>query len=357
VIARTGNSGLLLAALLLPASAGAQALKTPPLAIERLGLDPSGRGSLLGGAAILPEGTLRLAVAGHYERDPLVLQFDNDATASVVARRVTAHLTAALGICDRWEFGLELPLIAYQAGDDLARYGVSAVDATGLGNPLLRVRFALLAARADAPLALSAGLGLSPGIGSEGALGGSGWGGTALLPQVAAGHRLGPATVTAQLAAELRAARALDTRELGSVGVAQVGIGLHDSAWSPEVSVRAVVPFAYVPIGVEALAAVRRAVAANVEAFALAGAGFGELPGTPVWRALAGVAWTVGGAPAAPRARLDATPVREAPAWVVGGVPAPRRARLDATPIREAPTRASAELRPEQPTADAEQRP
>src|SRR5688572_24629059 len=57
--------------------ARAQTSGLPVLDLERLELDHSATGSLLvGNGELLPERTLRLELAIHYERDPLRLEID-----------------------------------------------------------------------------------------------------------------------------------------------------------------------------------------------------------------------------------------------------------------------------------------
>ena len=77
---------------------------------ERLRLDPAATGSLvLGGGELLPEGTFRLGLGLHYEREPLGVADDlhlrgaglissHDIDADLLKNRLTAHITGAVAL-------------------------------------------------------------------------------------------------------------------------------------------------------------------------------------------------------------------------------------------------------------------
>ena len=65
---------LVLASLLISATALAQPQGLPQLELERLTLNPNGQGSLvLGTGEVLTRGGYRFSLTGHYQHDPLAL--------------------------------------------------------------------------------------------------------------------------------------------------------------------------------------------------------------------------------------------------------------------------------------------
>jgi OOP family OmpA-OmpF porin len=280
--------------LLAPFALRAQALSTPTFDVERLSLDPSGVGSLVvGGGFTLPEGTLRLAIAGQYERNPLIVRANGTTPGALIANRVTAHLVAAFGVTDRLEFGFEVPMVAYQNGDDLKAYGLAPIESAGLGNPLLNARYSLLSTTRDAPVNLAIGLALGLPFGSPAALGGAGGSGTSLEPQVQVSRQIGPVLTSIEAGLLIRASQAIDSRRVGTELELQAAGGLTEVAFRPELILRTGVPFTGgIPAGFEAMLAARHEVGIpQLEAFGLVGMGVGALPGTPVFRALLGLSW------------------------------------------------------------------
>ncbi|MFY0526239.1 hypothetical protein ACN28I_24925 [Archangium gephyra] len=165
---RAGYMRLSAVATFLFASAAlAQPTGLPAFELERLELNPNGRGSLLMGTGeLLPKGGFRLSLAGQYENDPLVMYRNGNRLGSVVGDRVTAHLLAAWAPMHWLELGVQLPLVAWQRGDDLSAQGVAAPASTGLSTPTAHVRLGLLAQRREAPVDLALELGVGLPVGS-----------------------------------------------------------------------------------------------------------------------------------------------------------------------------------------------
>ncbi|WP_434386351.1 thrombospondin type 3 repeat-containing protein [Melittangium boletus] len=297
--ARAWKGLLVAASTLLASAASAQPAGLASFELERLDLNPNGRGSLvLGTGELLPQGSVKLSLLGHYERNPLSLYRDDTRLGGVVSHRAMAHLLVAWAPMRWLELGAQLPLVAWQRGDDLSAYGVGRPASFGLSTPSAHVRLGLLAQRRDAPVDLALELGVGLPVGSADALSrdgivritpklmvGRGFGGLRAAAEAAVLVRpsvvLGdPTTVQDELGNELR---------LGAV-LATQGEGLRG-----ELNVRGFLPLsARESKALEVLAGLRLPLSRSVEGFALGGPGFGNAPGTPTFRLLLGVA--VGGA-------------------------------------------------------------
>jgi outer membrane protein OmpA-like peptidoglycan-associated protein len=285
------------AALLCASSALAQPAGLPGFELERLELNPNGRGSLLMGTGeLLPKGGFRVSLAGQYENDPLVMYRDGNRLGSVVSDRVTAHLLAAWAPMHWLELGVQLPLVAWQRGDDLSAQGVGKPAGTGLSTPSAHVRLGLLEQRREAPVDLALELGVGLPVGSVDTLSRDGL--VRLTPRVMVGRSFGALRAGVEAAVLVRPAVVLgDTGtvqdelgnevRLGAV-LATTGEGLRG-----ELDVRGTVPLSRESKSLEVLAGLRLPVGESVEAYALGGPGFGDTPGTPTFRVLLGVA--VGG--------------------------------------------------------------
>ncbi|ATB38600.1 Thrombospondin type 3 repeat OmpA/MotB [Cystobacter fuscus] len=290
----------LFATLMLAATSltGSDALAQPTglgrFELERLVLNPNGQGSLtVGTGELLPQGGYRLSLLGHYENDPLVMYRDGNRLGSVVRDRVTAHLLAAWAPLRWLELGAQLPVVAWQNGDDLSGQGVGAPARTGLGTPMVYARLGLLAQQREAPLDLALELGVGLPVGSVDTL--SRDGSVRLEPKLMLGRRFGglragvegsvlvrPSVVLGE-GGELEDEVGNEVR-LGAV-VATTGPGLRG-----ELNLRGVLPLGGQPRSMELLAGLRLPLSERVEAYALGGPGFGDTLGTPTFRALLGVA-------------------------------------------------------------------
>ncbi|HYO55705.1 OmpA family protein [Archangium sp.] len=295
------------ASMLLASAALAQPAGLPKFELERLELNPNGRGSLLMGTGeLLPAGGFRLSLAGQYENDPLVMYRNGNRVGSVVGDRVTAHLLAAWAPLRWLELGVQLPLVAWQRGDDLTGQGVAAPAGTGLSTPTAHVRLGLLAQRRDAPVDLALEVGVGVPVGSVDTLSRDSI--VRLVPRVMLGRSFGVLRAGVEAGVLIRPEVALgnvgevryavgNEVRLGAV-LATTGEGLRG-----ELNVRGTVPLLRQPGSLEVLAGLRLPLGESLEAYALGGPGFGDAPGMPTFRVLLGMA--VGGGGRSDASRRD----------------------------------------------------
>ncbi|MFL5351102.1 OmpA family protein [Archangium sp.] len=297
------------ATLLCASSALAQPAGLPGFELERLELNPNGRGSLLMGTGeLLPKGAFRVSLAGQYENDPLVMYRDGNRVGSVVSDRVTAHLLAAWAPMHWLELGVQLPLVAWQQGEDLSAQGVGTPGRTGLSTPSAHVRLGLLAQRRDAPVDLALELGVGLPVGSVDTLSRDGL--VRLTPRVMVGRGFGALRAGVEAGVLVR-----PEVVLGDVGTVQDELGNEvrlgavlattGEGLRGELNVRGTVSLSRQSNSLEVLAGLRLPVGESVEAYALGGPGFGDAPGTPTFRVLLGVAVGGGERVAASRQRDD----------------------------------------------------
>lgn len=289
------------AAMLFAASVFAQN-PAPAFELERLRLNPGARAGLVVDSADLLEPLdLRVGLTGHYEHDPLIIVNErNQRLASLVRSRVGAHLTGAFGVTRWLEVGVQVPVVLWQAGDDLSAQGITRISgAVALGTPWLQVRGAPLQQSRGALLDLSVGLGLGLPLGSDVALTKDAT--LSVLPTVGVGRSfsLGDRPdffrVGGSLSVLARGARTLSPSatvrdEVGSYFSAGLMISTLGTGLRGELSGRLDVPLTRSPVSGELLLGVRSPRVGPVEFYALGGPGLGNQPGTPLFRVLAGVA-------------------------------------------------------------------
>ncbi|WNG24080.1 OmpA family protein [Cystobacter fuscus] len=280
---------------LIAALASAQPRGLVSFELERLELNPNGRGSLvMSTGELLPGGAFRLSVAGHYEKNPLVLYSDMSPVGAVVGDRATAHLLLAWTPLRWLELGAHLPLVAWQRGDDLSGRGIGTPATTGLGTPSAQVRVGLLAQRREAPLDLALELGVGLPVGSVDTL--SRDNAFRLSPKLSLGRRFGGLRAGVEAGVLVRPPQVLiddgavqdelgNEVRLGAV-VATTGKGLRG-----ELNVRGTIPLTQQQKSMEVLLGVRMPLGSAAELYALGGPGFGDTTGTPFFRALLGVAF------------------------------------------------------------------
>ncbi|HEX5750979.1 MAG TPA: OmpA family protein [Archangium sp.] len=289
--------GIWLAGLLLSGSAAlaGEPRAFPAFELERLDLNAGAAGSLLVGTGeLLPEGELRLSSTGHYQHQPLVFARGGE-RLEIVGNRVTTHLAAAWAPFRWFELGAQVPLVAFQRGDDLRAEGIAPRDGQGLGTPLLGARVALLSQLDGRPLDLALGLGVGLPLGSASLLARDE--GVSYVPRVMVGRRFGWFRVA--LDAQMMARPLLETSVNAVYTQAPIGNELRFGAavatvgrrlrW--ELDVRGSVPLVNQPNSVELLLGTRYLMNPSMEVFAMGGLGVGPAPGTPLFRVMVGTAF------------------------------------------------------------------
>ncbi len=126
--------GALCAAVLL-AAAGAQAQTQTGISAQQFTPMP-GRATSYWTAAqadVMAGGGYEFGLLFDYANDPLVLYQNAERTAKLISDQLTLNVTAAVGIADRIELGLDLPVVLVQEGDaDLLVPDVAG--GTGIGD-------------------------------------------------------------------------------------------------------------------------------------------------------------------------------------------------------------------------------
>lgn len=289
----------LLVGALVASPALAQTAPVKPFDIEQLALNPGGQHSfLLSTGDVLDKGSLRLSLAAQYQHEPLVFMVEGVRQGAVIGPRLSSHLAVAYGLTDDLEVALQLPVVLAQVGDDLAAQGIAPVSGTVLGAPVLQGRF-VLARQSPSSLAdvgLNASLSLP--FGSKTGLAQDPGPGLAFNAGVGFGHDFGSLfRLGAEVGAVVRgrdrlsvySPRVID--EVGSYFTAGLSASTLGEGLRGELSARGLVALTDTLSAVEVLAGARYPLTRHLEVFALAGPGFGHMPGNPLFRAFAGVAY------------------------------------------------------------------
>ncbi|WP_224240614.1 OmpA family protein [Hyalangium gracile] len=287
---------LTLATALTGATALAQPAGLPEVELERLILNPSGQGSLLlGTGELLPGGSYRFSLLGHYENNPLVIYQGDEKLGSVVKHRLTGHLAAAYGLSERLEVAMQVPVLLMQSGDDLSRLGLGEPrKGVALGTPYLSLRLGVLSERAEDAVDLSVGVHAGLPLGSSTALARES--SLRAFPSVMVGKRFGFLRAALDAGISLRPSADFDgdTDEGDALGnevrlggvLATTGEGLRG-----ELNLIGNIPLQEGITTLEALAGARMPLSETLEGFAMVGVGLGRSPGTPTFRGLLGVAY------------------------------------------------------------------
>jgi len=294
-----------LLAVLVATLASAQPAGLPTVELERLVLNPSGQGSLLVGTGeLLLRRDLRLSLTGHYEKDPLVVSVGGREAGAVVSRRVTGHLSGAVGLTDWLELSAQVPVLLSQGGDELSALGLGRpAEGVALGTPLLTARLALLSARTGDALDLALGVTAGFPVGSAASLARED--SLRVAPSLMAGKRFGPLRAALEagvlLRSETRFSEAANV--IGALGnEARLGAVLSTtgSGLRAELDVLSHVPLDGAAHSIEAMAGLRLPFSDQFEAYVLGGVGFDAAPGTPRFRGLVGFAYATASSPCDP---------------------------------------------------------
>lgn len=282
---------------LLSSSSFAQSVGASAFDLERLVLNPGGReGLVVGGGDTLAPQSIRFSLLLHYEDSPLVLRKDGVRLTSLVDGRFSAHLTMAYGVAKWLELGAQLPVVLWQGGgENLAALNLPAPTAAALGAPWLQARISAVRERDGMPFDLSIDLLGNIPIAGVGTWAGDGT--PSFLPRLGLGKTFGDVVRVAFEGGAWFRAPTTNSGLLAPHLAPSVQLGLAASTVGAstrfELSGRTAIPTNGQPVGGELLLGLRHPVG-PVELFALGGPGFGELPGTPLFRVLIGVAFPSG---------------------------------------------------------------
>ena len=262
----------------------------PTAGTDRLVLVP-GSGPVVGGdATTLDAGRFRIALAGHYERAPLLLTTTdvsgNRTVNEVISHRVQAHLLVAFGVLPWLDVQLQAPLTVWQTGQDLSGMGLAQPQAFGVGSPVIGLRAGILAQRRSAPIDLAIQLGVALPLGSPGALTG---GRLAALPSLHVGRSFGDLVhLAASVGGAIEPQLQLGDSRVGSGievnGLLGVGRGVR-----AELISRNVFSLANAPHISELLFGGRIISTVPVDFFLHGGPTFGNAVGSPQFRIIGGI--------------------------------------------------------------------
>ncbi|WNG17550.1 kelch repeat-containing protein [Cystobacter fuscus] len=307
---RTQAQGPALAALLaafLAPSVHAQTQSAGPILpmdLERLRFNPAATDSLLVDTGhVLPEGSYRLLLMAGYERGILLLRGSDGVERSIIDYRVAGWLAGAWSPVERLELSARLPIIIAQGGSGAeSLVGVTAPTSFGLGTPELGARYALLRREDGAPVFLGLGLDIGLPGGTASAFGRqNGWAGFQFAPRVAVGREVGPVSLGASAGVRIRSTEVEPGRNFGSELEQGLVVATRGEGLRAEIALEAAESLVAPDVALELLGGLRLPLGQGFEAFAMAGHGFTDIPGTPSLRVAAGIAW----APHATSARED----------------------------------------------------
>ena len=214
---------------LLPTTARAQ---SAGFAINRF--DPAERGSDWFSADSLDlrgHGRLMLGATGDFGQKPLVLYDHNgDELKSIIEHQLFVHVGGSLVLWDRLRLGVNLPILAYQAGEGGTVGGVRFEAATGaaVGDLRLGADVRLLGTYRS-PISLAAGVAVFAPTGNQDAFTGDGK--VRVLPRLLLGGDIGNLVYAAKLGVLYRANDAgFNGAPTGTeaVGSAAIGYGSDD---------------------------------------------------------------------------------------------------------------------------------
>ncbi|WP_238540034.1 kelch repeat-containing protein [Corallococcus macrosporus] len=295
---RTRARSWALAALIASIAPNALAQSTTgaiaPIDLERLRFTPAATDSLLVDTGhVLPEGAYRLTLMAGYERGILLLKGSDGQERSIIDYRVSGWLAGAWSPVDNLELSARLPVIIHQGGNGAdTLVGVSAPASFGLGTPELGARYALLRRDEGAPVFLSLGLDVGTPGGTADAFGRqAGWAGLQVAPRVAVSRELGPVVLGASAGVRIRSTENEPGRDYGTELEQGLVVATRGKGLRAEIALQAAESLVEPDLALELLGGVRLPVGGGFEAYAIAGHGFTDIPGTPSIRAAAGIAW------------------------------------------------------------------
>ncbi|QSQ24831.1 OmpA family protein [Pyxidicoccus parkwayensis] len=297
------HRGLALAlALSCTASVAQEAPTLRGFDLERLELNPGAEGSLLVGLGeLLPAGAFRATVLMQYAHQPLLYADTGgkeDQRFAVVGSRATAHLAAAYAPLEWLQVGVQMPLVAFQSGDDagMLRNQITVPARQSLASPVVSARAGLLTQTEAGGVDLALELGVGVPLGSADAFTRDS-DGLKLAPKVMVGRHFGRIRAGLEVGYLQRSKLKL-TEKTGDIEdevgqEVRVGLALATTGrrlrW--EFNVRGMLPLTDQPSSVELLPGGRYLFSPSLELFALGGVGIGAAPGTPMFRLMVGGAF------------------------------------------------------------------
>ncbi len=120
----------LAAALVIPSLASAQGFD-----VQQLNPGPSQTTDVINvsQARITPGGLWELGLFLHYADSPLVFSDADDNVTDIVGSQLTANVLGVIGIADRLELGIDIPIILNQTGDPIDVPGITDVSGASAG--------------------------------------------------------------------------------------------------------------------------------------------------------------------------------------------------------------------------------
>ncbi|MCP3098017.1 OmpA family protein [Myxococcus sp. K15C18031901] len=287
-------TALLSTALMSQAFAQSTGGDVVPIDLERLRFSPAATDSMLVDTGrLLHEGGYRLMLLANYERGILLLEGSDGVEHELINYRAAGWLAGAWSPIAHLELSARVPVIIAQGGHDTSGLaGVREPDSFGLGTPELGARFALLDREDGAPVSLGVGLDVGLPGGTSDAYGRQlGWSGFQFMPRVSLGVDVGPVTVGANIGARIRDNQPEPGRDVGTELEQGLVVATRGKGLRAEVALQAAESLVESDLALELLGGVRLPVGKGFEAFAIAGHGFTDIPGTPSLRLGAGLAW------------------------------------------------------------------
>jgi hypothetical protein len=231
----------------------------------------------------------------------MVYSRDGVRAGAFLQERLTTHLTAAWTPLRWLEVSAQLPAVLHQRGDDLTGYGFGRPQRTVLGTPVLQLRVSSCQQRRGGMLDVSSRIGVQVPAGGASALARES--GLGLMPQVSVGRTVTRwLRVGGEAGLVLRPDASFEGARIGRNAL-ELALLLHTTGdgLRGEVSWRGTFSIRDGRSGSELLGGLRMPLTRKLEAFGVAGIGLGPALGTPGFRALAGLAMTLGREPAAGR--------------------------------------------------------
>ncbi len=244
-------------------------------------------------ASVLPAWTVNLGASLNIVSEPLVLRDPDTGDALmngvVVSGRRGAYLTAAIGLFDRLEVGVALPMVLSQDGQGDLLQNSPDLNSASLGDVRLTAKAGLFC---KGNMRLAASIAATLPAGNSNALYGEE--GISAAPQVVAGWQRGPASISLNFGVHLRETMTLDALTIGDELTAGAGAQfevMDRRAWLlAEAYTRSALTDATAENSpAEALLGLRAALWGPYQVQAAVGAGIGRGYGTPALRGLFGI--------------------------------------------------------------------